>query len=139
MISAKNGKSFVTIMIVIAVLALFLRIVIERLIDFNIAQNESNAQGVLRLISAALENYAKDNQEAYPTSISFLTRPKPPYLDRDYVTQSPLKGYNFSCPRLEASGYSCTASPTRCKFTGNAAFTIATGGLMASQECEKKE
>jgi type II secretory pathway pseudopilin PulG len=139
MISGKSAKSFVTIMIVIAVLALVLRIIIERVIDFNIAQNESNTQGALKLISAALENYAKNNQGTYPSSISILTRTKPPYLDKDYITQSPAKGYNFSCQRLEASGYSCNASPTRCKLTGKAVYTITTGGVLVSEECEKKE
>ena len=139
MITGKRAKSFVTIMIVIAVLALVLRIIIERIIDSNIAQNESNAQGTLKLISAALENYAKDNQGSYPSSISFLTMTKPAYLDKDYITQSPSKGYYYSCPRLGASGYSCTASPGRCKLTGKTVFTITTGGVLIPQECEIRE
>jgi len=61
-----RGKSFITIMIVIAISALLLRIAIDRLIKINIAQNESNAQGTLKLISAALENYAKDHSGAIP-------------------------------------------------------------------------
>jgi type II secretory pathway pseudopilin PulG len=139
MIKGKKAKSFVTIMIVIAVLALILRIVIERVIDINITQNESNAQGIIKLISAALENYAKDNQGIYPTNLSLLTATQPPYLDKDDVTESPTKGYNFNCPRLETSGYSCTASPLRCKLSGKTIYTITTAGVLISQECEKKE
>ncbi len=139
MITGEKAKSFVTIMIVIAVLALILRVVIERVIDINIAQNESNAQGTLKLISAALENYAKDNQGTYPTDLSALTSAKPAYLDREYIAPSASKGYNYNCSRLEASGYSCTAGPTRCNLTGKISYTITTGGVLVSEECERKD
>jgi len=135
----KRGKSFVTIMIVIALLALILRIVVEALINRNMALNQSNAQGTLKLISAALENYAKDNQGAYPANFSLLAKPQPPYLDRDYLAQSPIKGYNYSCPRLEPSGYSCSAAPKKCGFDGKIAYNVTTGGIAVLEECSKKE
>ena len=134
-----KAKSFVTIMIVIAVCALLLRIAIDGLIKINIAQNESNAQGTLKLISAALENYASDNHGAYPEKLSVLTKPSPPYLDKDYITQSPLKGYNYTCSRLEPSGYNCYAAPARCRLTGNMLFNITSGGILVSEECNKKD
>jgi len=126
------------IMIVIAFLALVLRFGIDRIIKFNISQNESNAQGTLKLISAALENYALDNQGIYPINLSLLTKSKPPYLDRDYIILSPSKGYNYGCSRLEPSGYSCYASPVRCKLSGTVVYTITTGGLLVSENCETK-
>jgi len=135
----KRAKSFVTIMIVIAVCALLLRIVIERLIKINIAQNESHASVTLKQISAALENYAKDNHGVYPDSLSVLTKTKPPYLEKGYISNSPLRGYNYSCPRLEPSGYSCYASPAQCKFSGNMIYTVTTGSLLVSEECERRE
>ena len=128
-----------TIMIIIAFLALLLRFAIDRIIKFNIVQNESNAQSMLKLISVALENFAKDNQGIYPTNLSVLTKSKPAYLDKDYILQSPSKGYNFGCLRLEPSGYSCSASPVRCKLNGTRVYTITTGGLFVSEECERKE
>ncbi len=134
-----RAKSFVIIMIIIAISALLLRIVIDSLIKINITQNESQASMTLKYISAALENYAKDNHDIYTSNFSVLTQPRPPYLDKDYITQSPLKGYNYSCPRLEPSGYSCYASPVRCKLTGRMVYTITTGGLLISEECDKKE
>lgn len=127
------------IMMVIAVCSLVLRVLIERLIKINIAQNESNAAVTLKLISAALENYAKDTLGAYPGNFSLLTQTNPPYLDKDYLAKSPLKGYNYNCLRLELSGYSCSASPTRCKLTGNTVYTITTGGSLISEVCEIKE
>ena len=135
----KSAKSFVLIMIVIALTALLLRIAIDRIIKINIAQNESNAQGTLKLISAALENYAKDHSGVYPASFSDLTKTKPAYLDKDYITPSTSKGYNYTCLRIEPSGYSCFASPTRCKLTGKMAYTITTGSLLVSEGCERKE
>jgi len=134
-----SAKSFVMIMLIIAVSSLLLRIVIEGLIKRNMAQNESNAQGTLKLIAAALDNYAKDNHDIYPASLSVLTQPKPPYLDKDYILQSPLKGYNYSCPRLEPSGYSCYAVPVRCKITGMVVYNITTGSLLIQEACDKKE
>ena len=134
----KKGRSFVTIMIVIAVCALLLRIAIERLIKINITQNGSDASVTLKLISAALENYAKDNHGIFPPELSLLTKTSPPYLERDY-TQFPLKGYNFSCSRLEPSSYSCSAVPIKCRLTGNTIHTVTTGGLLVSEECSKKE
>lgn len=135
----KRAKSFVTIMIIIAVCALLLRIVIERLITINIAQNESRASVTLKQISAALENYAKDHGGAYPANLSLLTQTKPPYLEKNYISSSFLRGYNYSCPRMEPSGYSCYASPAQCKFSGNMIYTITTGSLLVSEECERKE
>jgi len=134
-----GAKSFVTIMIVIAVSALLLRITVEKLIKINIAQNESNASLTLKLISAALENYAKDNQGIFPVKISVLTKTSPPYLDKDYLTQSPFKGYNLSCSRLEASGYSCSAIPVKCRLSGNLIHSVSTGGLLISEECSRKD
>ena len=137
--SEVKARSFVTIMVVIAVASLFLRFGSEQLIKINIVQNESIAEASLKLISTALENYAKENQGIYPANFSLLTKKNPAYLDKDYIIESPIKGYNYSCPRLEPSGYSCSAQPTRCGFTGKLNFTITTGGSLGSEECSKKE
>ena len=72
-----SGRSFVLIMIVIAVVSLLLRFAIEKLMLLNIAQNETNAQNNLKLISAALENYAKNNNGIFPDDFSLLTKSKP--------------------------------------------------------------
>jgi competence protein ComGC len=134
-----RARSFVTIMIIIAISSLVLRIALERIIKINIAQNESNAQTTLKLISTALENFAKDHLGNYPAGLSTLTQTNPSYLDKDYIAQSPIKGYNYSGPVFGPSGYSCSASPVKCKLTGDFFYTITTGGLLVSEECSKKE
>lgn len=128
-----------TIMIIIAFSALILRVAIERIISINIALNESYASEALKLVSAALENYAKDHLGAFPASISILTQDRPAYLDKDYISESPLKGYEYSCLRIDASSYSCSASPVKCNLTGKMNYTITTGGLLISEDCSKKE
>ena len=134
-----KARSFVVIMIVIALSSLILRVVITRIIEFNIAQNESSAQETLKLLSAALENYAKDNQGLFPAHLSALYQRLPPYLEREYVTESYQKGYNHSCSRIEASGYNCSASPEKCRQTGEKIYRISTGGLLTFEGCNKKE
>ncbi|OGX46673.1 MAG: hypothetical protein A3G38_00720 [Omnitrophica WOR_2 bacterium RIFCSPLOWO2_12_FULL_51_8] len=135
----RKAKSFVTIMIVVAVTVLLLRTAITGIMKSIIDANESSALSTLKLISAALENYAKDNRGSYPASLSELTKPQPPYLDKGYLAQAPIKGYQFGCHRLEAQGYSCFASPARCKITGRVAYTVTTGDILVSEECDRKE
>jgi len=134
-----QAKSFVVIMIVIALSALGLRMLIGEVINLTCSQNESSAQATLKLIAAAFENYAKDNQGVYPAKISVLSQSKPPYLDKDYIKQSPIKGYRYNCSRLDAAGYSCQAFPTRCKLTGKVDFSVTTGSLLISEDCDLKD
>lgn len=134
-----RGLSFITLMIIIAVLSLLSRIAIEAIIKITIAQNESDAATTLKLISTALENYAKDNHGVFPPTLSVLTKSNPSYLDKDYIALSPLKGYNYSCTRLESSGYSCSAQPAKCGLTGKIIYSITTGGSMVAEDCQKKE
>lgn len=134
-----RGKNFITIMVIIAISAVLLRVITVRVIERNIAQNKTFALGTIKLIAAALENYAKGPKGLYPVSFQALTETKPPYLDKDYITQSSIRGYTYNCSRLEPSGYNCSAAPTICKVTGSAVFTITSGGLLVSEECDKKE
>ena len=134
----KKARSFVAIMVSIALIAVFLRFTIEQLINLNISQNESNAQDTLKLISTAIENYAKDHRGVFPDSLFVLIKTEPPYIDSTYITQSSKKGYNFNCPRLESTGYTCAASPIKCDLTGRMSFTVTTGSTLTSEECEKK-
>lgn len=136
---SRAGRSFVTIMIVIAVSALVLRMTVEQIIKITIDQNEADAFATLKLVSAALENYAKDHLGAYPSSLQPLTETSPAYLDRDYVQDSPVKGYVYACERMESGSYSCTAAPEKCRLTGEKAYTVSTGGALVSEECVKKD
>ncbi|MCM8795187.1 MAG: hypothetical protein NC928_00630 [Candidatus Omnitrophica bacterium] len=134
-----RGLSFVAIMIIIAICAIILRIAIEAIVKINVAQNESLARERLKLISAALENYAKDHLGAYPTNLSDLIKQNPPYLDKIYISESRIRGYIYECERLESSGYTCSATPLSCKVSGKTIYTVSTGNILTAEECSKKE
>ena len=96
------------------------------------------AQVNLKLFSTAMENYAKDNKNVYPTSVDLLTNHNPVYLEKDYLASTSLRGYEYDCQRLDATGYSCSATPVNCKLTGKTIYTVSTGGLIMSESCDKK-
>ena len=135
--SLNQGRSVIAITISIAVIALLLRVTIKKVIEIGIQQNEAGAQTNLKLISAALENYSNDNKDVYPDNFSLLTDKN--YLDINYFKHSPIKGYNYTCLRLEAAGYNCSALPSKCNFTGRMTFTVSTGGSFISEKCDKTE
>ena len=133
-----RAKSFVTIMVVVALSALLLRLGLHRIIIYRIQQNQLLAQVNLKLFSTAMENYAKDNKNVYPLSIDLLTKHDPVYLQRDYLATTSLRGYEYDCQRLDATGYNCTASPVNCQLSGKMVYAVSTGGLIMAQSCDKK-
>lgn len=134
----RRAKSFVMIMIVVALSALLLRLGLHRIIIYWIQQNQLLAQVNLKLFSTAMENYAKDNKNVYPVSIDLLTKHDPVYLEKDYLAATSLRGYEYDCQRLDTTGYNCTASPVSCKLTGKMVYAVSTGGLIMAQGCDKK-
>jgi len=105
-----------------------------------IGQNEASAQESLKLVSTALELYAKDHMGRYPQNLNALVQSNPAYINPDYIAQSSKrKGYIFSCTRLEQSSYSCSERPATCGLTGKKIFTATTGGSIIIEECSKDE
>ncbi|PIQ91293.1 MAG: hypothetical protein COV71_00160 [Candidatus Omnitrophica bacterium CG11_big_fil_rev_8_21_14_0_20_41_12] len=134
----QKARSFVTVMIFIALLVLLLRLAVDKLIIYNIQQNQLAAQMNLKLLSAALENYAKENNSQYPENIDSLTKHQPVYLERDYLAVGSVGGYEFDCQRMDVSGYNCSAAPLDCKFSGKMIYSVSTGGLIIAEACDKK-
>ncbi|MDD5042712.1 MAG: hypothetical protein PHV40_03490 [Candidatus Omnitrophica bacterium] len=134
----KKARSFVTIMIIVGLSALLLRTAIQKLIVYNVERNQSIAQVNLKLFYTALENYAKDNKGVYPDNISQLTKGSPVYLERDYLAVSSVRGYEYECRRMDAAGYNCSAEPVNCNLTGQKIYTMSTGGLIITEDCDKK-
>jgi len=135
----KKARNLIPLVIIIALLALFLRIFLSRLIKENIAQNDSFALDTLKVMATALENYADDHLGNFPEDFSNLTNASPPYIEEDYLKKSPLKGYIYSCPRLDSSGYQCMATPVKCNYTGKMVYTVTTAGVVNAEECAKRE
>ncbi|MFA4933802.1 MAG: hypothetical protein WC574_05165 [Candidatus Omnitrophota bacterium] len=134
----RKARSFVTIMIIVALSALLLRLAVHKIIIYNIEQNQLLAQVNLKLLSTALENYAKDNKGVYPTNIDVLTKNNPPYLQKNYLSASSVRGYEYDCQRLDSLGYNCLASPLNCKLTGKMVYAVSTGGMIITEACDKK-
>lgn len=134
-----RGLTFVTVMIIVALVALFLRFAIELLISWNIAQDEANAEESLKLISTAIENYAEDHLGLYPGNLSALCESEPPYIEKAYTQLGTVKGYVFNCSVLDAGGYSCSAVPSRCHLTGKKIFRVTTGGSLSEEQCSQKD
>jgi len=139
MLKNNKAKSLVVIMLIIAVSAFILRFAVIKAIRLNISYDETVASATLKLISAALENYSKDNKGLFPSSIASLVTTEPAYLDRDYTKQFPIKGYNYVCDRLDSLGYNCSAIPIKCNITGQKIFKVSTGSLFVTQDCRKEE
>jgi type II secretory pathway pseudopilin PulG len=95
----RRARSFVTIMVVVALSALLLRLVIHRIIIYRIQQNQLLAQVNLKLFSTAIENYAKDNKNVYPVNIDLLIKHSPVYLERDYLAETSVRGYEYDCQK----------------------------------------
>ncbi|MDD4941572.1 MAG: hypothetical protein PHE65_06695 [Candidatus Omnitrophica bacterium] len=135
-----KARSFLTVIIIMAFVALFLRFAIVQIIQWRIDQNEAAAQESLKLVSTALELYAKDHMGSYPQSLHSLVQSTPAYINPEYIAESSKRrGYAFSCSRLEQASYSCSESPAACGLTGKKVFTVTTGGSMIIEECSKDE
>jgi type II secretory pathway pseudopilin PulG len=134
----QKARSFVMIMVAIGLSALLLRTALQKFIIYNIERNQSLAQVNLKLFYTALENYAKDNKGVYPEDISKLTKGEPVYLQKDYLSVPSVSGYEYDCRRLDSTGYNCSAAPVNCNLTGKKVYTMSTGGLIISEDCDKK-
>ncbi|MCX7927119.1 MAG: hypothetical protein N2606_03165 [Candidatus Omnitrophica bacterium] len=135
----EKARSFVVILMSIAIVALLLRIAITYFIDFTIIQNETGAEEILKLVTTALEGYANDHNHTYPSSLEALASAQPPYIKKEYLGPYYMRGYVFSCPRVEATGYTCTALPVHCGLTGKKAFTVTTGQVLSIESCNAQE
>ncbi len=135
-----NGKSFLTIILIIAFAAIALKFLTLQFLKITIEQNQDSAQETLKLFSTAIENFAKDHNGAYPAAISELLKNQPAYIDRDYITNpSNKKGYIYACPRMEPAGYRCLATPVRCGLTGKRSYQVTTGGAFLVEDCAKND
>ena len=84
MMGKNAGRGIVALMIILSVIALLLRFSLEYVLNFNIKQQEQNALDTLKLVSTAVENYAKDHLGVFPDSLSELVKTDPPYIEREY-------------------------------------------------------
>ena len=135
----QSARGFLPAVITIAIIVIILKIGIAQFIRVTMVQNEARAQESLRLLSVAFENYARDHLGTYAQQISNLTASEPAYLGSDFLARPSQDGYVFSCERMEALGYRCTAEPVTCGVTGWFSYEVNTGGAFQSRRCRRAE
>ncbi len=130
----RNGKGFtlVEIMIVVAIIALLAVIAIPNLMRARMSANEALARSTLRAISTAAENYASDNDGDYPTDFTAQLVEAGPagYLNKDYILDSPVSGYNYTVVTMTTEAYEFQAAPAG-ETSGTKTFRIVTGGVLS--------
>ena len=117
------GFTLVEIMIVVAIIALLAAIAIPNLLRARMSSNDALAKATLRAMSTAAESYGTSNNGNYPGTINSLTSPTPPFLNVNYVANSPVAGYNYTATWAN-TGYSITATPVKASSTGTTVETI---------------
>ena len=132
---SKKGFSLAEVMFASAVVVIVAAIAIPNLLRSRITANETGASATLKTIATALESYAGYSGQGYPVNFADLVGAFPPYINENYVANSPIRGYVYACPTLGVGGYSCTATPDSCGTTGSKVFTITTGGALSDVDC----
>lgn len=135
----QSARGFLPAVISIAIIVIILKIGIAQFVRVSMVQNEARAQEMLRLLSVAFENYARDHLGTYAQQIANLTASEPAYLGNDVLSRPSQDGYVFSCERMEPLGYQCSAVPVNCAVTGRHTYSISTGGSFQSRRCVPNE
>ncbi|MCM8762978.1 MAG: hypothetical protein NC829_01170 [Candidatus Omnitrophica bacterium] len=129
---------FEVMLCVVALLCLFVSFLLPHVFELRLEKNEESAQVTLKkIISPALENYAKDNNGTYPISEDALIQNNPPYLRRSYSGKI-IQGYQYNFD-LSNVGYSVSAEPYKCgpKGTGRKSYIVTTGAVFNETDCNQ--
>lgn len=122
--------------LLVAIPALLAAIAIPNLLRARLLANESATQASLKMIAAAAENYAADNEGRYPSDEYDLKYATPSYIDNIYNNIT-VNGYIYSSD-MGSAGYKVTATPSECGVTGSRIFTIETKGGISEQNCRQQ-
>jgi type II secretory pathway pseudopilin PulG len=140
---AKENKSFVSG--TLAIIAIFLCVVlmigviataaVPAYVRARSRVQDEQARKSLRLISAAIEKYRRDNNDKFPSEEAALIDGVNPYLDQGYNNKT-IKGYTYFLALSDGS-YAISASPKDCGTSGNKVFRLESGRNFEETACEK--
>jgi prepilin-type N-terminal cleavage/methylation domain-containing protein len=128
----KKVFTLVELIIVIVIIGILALIALPKMTQTYRIGNESAAQANLKVMSAAIENYAATTGN-YPTAEANLTGANPPYLSQAHCGLS-MQGYSYTCT-FAANAYTLNANPVGCGTSGSQKFTIVTGGTLNANGC----
>ena len=135
----RKGFTLVEIMIVVAIIALLAAIAIPNLLTARRSANNAAAKSTLQTYATALENYAIDNDGAYPADLGDAA------FD-DYMKATPactttgssgnISGFTYHCDTIGAADYNIVAVPMTKGTSGSEAYNLTAGATITEMDCD---
>lgn len=120
--------------ILLPIIAILAAIAIPNFLRARMSANDNVTTAEVKVISAALETYAADNQGKYPTSENEAIKSANPYFVKSYKSEEGVYGHKYSFTLGEA-GYEINAVPVSCGVTANKIITVKTKGEVSTTDC----
>ena len=123
----KKGFTLIELLTVIVIIGILIGIALPNILRAKIESNHAFTKSTLNTVSKALEIYYNMNAK-YPENINDLLIADPPYLNKDYFSDT-YRGYNYNVVEMKDNSYIILAIP-QSNNTGIKVFGLETGGVL---------